>query len=413
MKFIWCFFIIGFLALGSGLVSAQTSAPAAAPAAAQQAPAQIPGIIVVKRVTGSVTAMNNATKVVRPIKNDDRVTQGETIVTSKDRQSSVILVFSNGATIQLKADSQLNIEEFLMDSWDKDIDLADLKEEPGTSKTKLNMARGELIGKVAKLNRDKGSSFDIQTPVGAAGIRGTTFRIVFRPDPINPSRLTFSVSTVEGRVDLQMQGTVTTSAPLPVGADKEIVVNIDVKVDATTGAITVTAPPAPVQTAVTMSPETTAVIAQATQQVVEAVQNVIIATPPPAETPKEETKAIEQTEEKKDTTTTEEKKDTATPEEKKDTTTPEQKQETQATEQTQSTTTDTSNSTTGTAGSSSDSTTGTSTTGSSTSTGTTTGTGSTPTPTPPVVTPPVTTPVVAPPVVPVLPRITSGEGNPG
>ena len=57
-----------------------------------------------------------------------------------------------------------------------------MKQEPGTSVTKLNLTRGELVGRVVHLNVDKGSEFTVRTPVGAAGIRGTIFRIIFRPD---------------------------------------------------------------------------------------------------------------------------------------------------------------------------------------------------------------------------------------
>ena len=73
-----------------------------------------------------------------------------------------------------------------------------MKQEPGTSTTKLNLSKGELVGKVVHLNVDKGSEFTVQTPVGAAGIRGTTFRIIFRPGP--DGKAFFSVTTADGRV---------------------------------------------------------------------------------------------------------------------------------------------------------------------------------------------------------------------
>jgi len=43
------------------------------------------------------------------------------------------------------------------------------------------------------------SSYSIKTPVGAAGIRGTTFRIVFRPSS-DGKAFTFTLSTGEGKV---------------------------------------------------------------------------------------------------------------------------------------------------------------------------------------------------------------------
>lgn len=158
-----------------------------------------PGQIFAKQVVGKVSVqLNGATT---DIKNDDAISQASTVITAKE--SSVVLVFSNGATVQLGAETTMVIEQFLQDPFAATLSMADLVEEPTTSKTKLHLMKGELVGKVAHLKRDQGSEFTVQTPVGAAGIRGTTFRIVFRPSGTGQAFAVFSLSTVEGQVLFQ------------------------------------------------------------------------------------------------------------------------------------------------------------------------------------------------------------------
>jgi hypothetical protein len=230
-------------------------------------------------VRGTVTAQDNASKATRPLSEGDKITQGVTVITGKSRDSSVVLVFSNGAKVNLAADSILNIEEYLTESSKEQIDVATLVAEPNSSSTKLHLAQGELVGNVVKLNRDRGSQFIVQTPVGAAGIRGTTFRVTFRPDPVNPGHYTFTVSKPEGGVDVTTQtSTGTISAPVPVADNREVVVDVQGTVNPTTGQITVTAPPQVVTQSI--PPATAAVISAAAVQAIEAAQGVVI---PPAQ----------------------------------------------------------------------------------------------------------------------------------
>jgi hypothetical protein len=281
-KFAFWIFAFGLLTSFVADVAAQTPAPAPAPTPAP-APAKIAGIITAKLVKGTVTVQDNVTKTSRPLQENDQIQAGDTVITGKSRDSGVVLVFSNGATVNLKADSELNIEEFLQDTWDTSLNVAEMTAEPSASTTKLHLARGELIGKVAKLNKEKGSSFNVQTPVGAAGIRGTTFRIVFRPDPANPGHYTFTVSKPEGSVNVTMQNaTGTVSMPVSVADNREIVVDVQGTVNATTGQITVTAPP---QIAMqSIPPATAAIITTAAVQAVQAAQEVVIPPAPPQTT---------------------------------------------------------------------------------------------------------------------------------
>ncbi len=184
------------------------------------APAKVKGRIIAARVEGHVEAIPNAGGATRVLHDGDVISDGNTVVTSPG--ANVILVFSNGATLNVAADSSLNIEQFIQDPFASDLKVSDLKEEPGTSTTKLSLAKGELVGKVVHLNVDKGSEFTVQTPVGAAGIRGTTFKIVFRPGP-NGTTL-FTVLTSEGRVVLS--GVSATPVSIPAGS--KVVVSFDI-----------------------------------------------------------------------------------------------------------------------------------------------------------------------------------------
>jgi hypothetical protein len=197
--------------VGLGSADAQPGAPA---------PIKVKGKIIAARVEGHVDAISKADGKSRVLHDRDALTDGMRIVTAPG--ASVILVFSNGASVDVGGDSTLDIDEFMQDPFAADEKVAEMTEEPGTSTTKLNLARGELVGKVVHLNVDRGSEFSVQTPVGAAGIRGTTFRIVFRPG--SDGAASFSVMTADGRVVFKGSS----SGPLDVPIGRKIVAIFDV-----------------------------------------------------------------------------------------------------------------------------------------------------------------------------------------
>ena len=187
------------------------------------------------RIVGQVQKLMPNNQFVQLTKKDI-LHSNDTVVTGKD--SSVVLVFMNGSSIQLGADTRLKIDEFKMDPYDKEILPSKLAKEPSVSKTALNLAYGEIVGDVKKLNTAGGSTYSIKTPVGAAGIRGTVFRIVFRPTS-DGKAFTFQLSTTEGLVVLE--GTVHGAvAPVDVPESKEVVVTGNI--DLATGELTFSAP---------------------------------------------------------------------------------------------------------------------------------------------------------------------------
>lgn len=236
-----------------------------------------PGRIVLARVTGTVTLTNKADSTTRPAVNNEQIAAGFIVTTAPE--ASVVLVFSNGSTVNLRGDSQLDIETFLQDPFADDFRITEATTEPSTSTTRLNLTRGELIGQVKTLNSAGGSSFVIQTPVGAAGIRGTTFRIVFRPD--GTGNAFFALTTIEGNVVLARGGVETPVAAVNNQA-QEVAINVEVTVDTATGVVTVTTPAGQSFTVQTAAATTTASVVEAVQQSIEVIAAIVFTPPAPA-----------------------------------------------------------------------------------------------------------------------------------
>lgn len=231
-----------------------------------------PGLITAKLVKGDVQKISDAGVAVA-LKDGDLVAQTDSITTGKG--GSVVLIFANASSVRLGPDSRLRIDEFLMDELDAPIsNPGALKEEPNRSKTALNLSYGEMVGDVKKLNTAGGSSYSIKTPVGAAGIRGTIYRIVFRPS--SDGKAFFQLQTAEGLV--VMEGV--TNAEVSVAEGKEVVVEVDTEKPGE----------ANVQSK-DISEADKASITNAVSEIVESLKTTTIdnTTPPPQEEKKEET----------------------------------------------------------------------------------------------------------------------------
>jgi len=253
MHFRLQFWMALFALVAVSAVRAQTPAPA--PVNAPAASAMPPGQIQAVKVVGSVSYVVNGQTTA--LHDGDPVPAGATVNTLA--KSSVILVFSNGATTQLGDETTLVIAEFLQDPFAQQIAVASLTEEPTVSHTHLDLKHGELIGNVKHLKKEQGSTFTIDTPVGAAGIRGTTFRIIFKPSGQGLAFAIFSVSTVEGNVvfqsaqaqqqqqqqqqqSQQANETRARGGSVAVTTGQEVVVTVSVETDPKTGQVVVTAP---------------------------------------------------------------------------------------------------------------------------------------------------------------------------
>ncbi len=100
-------------------------------AVSAQAQGRVVGRIVAAKVHGTVTAVNTADNSKHELKDNDAIAQHYVVTTAEN--SSVILVFSNGATVNLAADSTLSIDEYLQDPFSSSYAMATATEEPSTS----------------------------------------------------------------------------------------------------------------------------------------------------------------------------------------------------------------------------------------------------------------------------------------
>jgi hypothetical protein len=236
---------------------------------------QVSGKITAARVVGAVTMTIKATNVTTTVANQQPISQGSTVSTGKG--ASVVLVFSNGATINLGTDSVLDIDQFTQEPFPPDFDFAKSTDEPSVSTTKIKLTHGELVGKVAHLKAGQGSTFTVSTPVGSAGIRGTTFRIVYRPD--GNGRAFFSMTTLEGNVEVTL-ATGTVTPPIAVTDSKEVVLaDVTVTVNDQTGQVTVTTGTTTTIVPTTTTATTTQQIVAAAQEIAQAVATVVITSP--------------------------------------------------------------------------------------------------------------------------------------
>src|SRR5688500_1949088 len=207
------------------------------------APGPVPmlgGGITAANVRGTVRKVNLIDKSESPLRNGEILFQDNGIITGPG-DSSVVLVFANGSTVRVGNESRLEIKEFMMDPLQADIpNVAALTNEPTVSRTNLRLEFGEMVGNVKTLNRAAGSTFSVSTPAGAAGIRGTTFRIVYRPRG-DGQAFDYTLSTSEGVV-LFEGTTLNGAAAIDVSLGQEIL--LTATINPATNAIVVSMPAA-------------------------------------------------------------------------------------------------------------------------------------------------------------------------
>jgi len=104
-----------------------------------------------------------------PLKAGDILTEGDSV--SATALSSAQLVFSNGTEISVEENTSFNIATLEQAPFGGSQSYEQLQADPSQSQTLLELNYGELKFHVKKLQ--PGSSFDIETPLGTAAIRGT------------------------------------------------------------------------------------------------------------------------------------------------------------------------------------------------------------------------------------------------
>jgi hypothetical protein len=209
------FFVFSVVAFLVSTVPAQVFAQEAKPASAPAQPAgpateeSSKGVILIAAKEGT-TKFSRAGK---PLPADatepnDALSEGVLIETGVD--GKVTLLFSTGTVSTVGPSTKLTLKEFSQEKFDAaGRSMGELKEEPSLSNVKLLLDFGSLIVGTKKLNKE--SSFDIVSPGGTAGVRGTQFQVA------QPAGGGFSLDVAESTVAFTPQGA---AAPLPVSTGK-------------------------------------------------------------------------------------------------------------------------------------------------------------------------------------------------
>jgi hypothetical protein len=149
----------------------------------------------VTEITGSVNKYSVDGRY-SPLKVGDILVQGDSI--SVSALSSASLVFSNGSEIVVQENTSLNIAKFEQEPFAETKSYEQLQADPSKSQVLLELNYGSLNGHVKSLR--PGSSFDINTPLGTAAIRGTKFVVKLLYNT-NTGDFTLLISNLDGKVD--------------------------------------------------------------------------------------------------------------------------------------------------------------------------------------------------------------------
>ena len=148
----------------------------------------------------------------------------------------MVILLSNGTLLTLKERTKMRIGTFEQEPFDpKGRKVADLENEPSISQVEIELDWGDLVVKTKKLN--KGSSLNITSATGTAGVRGTEFQISENPGQgmqldvtestvafTPPGGQTIPVSQGQG-VDISSTGVVAPRPVNPVVAESIAVTN--------------------------------------------------------------------------------------------------------------------------------------------------------------------------------------------
>ena len=147
-----------------------------------------PGAVLVLDLIGQARAVTSDQQ--KPLKVEERLRVGSTIVT--ERMSLVTIILSNGATLRIGSESELEVEEFGQATIPGSPKYVEMQAEPTVSRTRLRLVRGDVLVEVKPLNVSRGSSFMLTTPAGT--VRSAEGRFHAR---VRMSDLGLGVSTIE------------------------------------------------------------------------------------------------------------------------------------------------------------------------------------------------------------------------
>ncbi|MCX6937514.1 MAG: FecR family protein [Verrucomicrobia bacterium] len=158
---------------------------------AAQAAELAPGAITVGIAKGDVTYKIAGTTAYLPAPAGTALPQGATVKAGAG--STATLVFATGSVATIRPNTEVEITKFEQEAFSGPVSK---KGEPSVSNTELKLIEGEVIPNVAKLK--KGSQFVVNSPIGAAGVRGTIFAI-----KIDRATGAARITVLEGGVNLR------------------------------------------------------------------------------------------------------------------------------------------------------------------------------------------------------------------
>ena len=134
-----------------------------------------PGAIIVLSERGSYEVRDKDSNLLSKNLNPGNILR-DGLVIKTGPNSEISFLFSNGLTTSILSNSSLQITSFKQSPFEPgNQKLEELNAEPSQSSTELDLEFGNLIVKTKKLKRD--STFNITSPLGTAGIRGTEFQL--------------------------------------------------------------------------------------------------------------------------------------------------------------------------------------------------------------------------------------------
>lgn len=152
------------------------------------------GNVCVLKVEGRKVEFVDSTGAISNLKEGLFIQQGSKIVTGKNE--AVDLVFENGSVLQIKPDTEFYIDQFEQAPFDhRGFTYYKPSNEPASSRIKLSVAEGTIEVDVAKLKKE--SRYQVFTPLGSAGIRGTSF---FLSSQKGNQNAPVAIGVAEGRV---------------------------------------------------------------------------------------------------------------------------------------------------------------------------------------------------------------------
>jgi hypothetical protein len=136
------------------------------------------GAVIVVSIEGEVKSFEPDSSEVK-VQLGDVLAESDRLEVGESSQATLLL--SNGTLLTVVEKTKLTIGLFNQEPFDDaSKEVADLENEPSSSQVEIDLDLGSLIVKTKKLS--KNSSFDINSPVGTAGIRGTEFQLGVSPE---------------------------------------------------------------------------------------------------------------------------------------------------------------------------------------------------------------------------------------